>query len=94
MLFTAVSKHDSKQCPLKTGKGVKMLKDMFSEENLKKNNINLSDAFISCPKEKHSTHEGVFIINAESEADVKKLFGTMDVEIKEVVPFKDIVKNF
>ena len=92
MLFAAVNKHDSKQCPLKTGEGVKMLKEMFSEENLKKNNINLLDAYVSCPKEEHSTHEGIFIISAESEGEVKKFFGPMDVEIKEVVQFniKDI----
>lgn len=87
MLFVAVTKHDSKQCPLKTGEGVKMLKEIFSEKNLKKRDIDLLDAYISCPKEKHSTHTGVFIFRAESEFNVKSLFQSMDVEVKEVVPF-------
>ena len=91
MLFTAVNKHDSKQCPLKTGEGVKMLKEIFSDENLKKRNIDLLGAYISCPKEKHSTHSNVFIFRAESRFNVKSLFRSLDVEVKEVVPFD--IKN-
>ena len=87
MLFTAVNKHDSKQCPLKTGEGVKMLKEIFSDENLKKRNIDLLDSYISCPKEKHSTHSCVFIFRADSMFNVKNLFRSMDAEVKEVVPF-------
>ena len=91
MLFTAVNKHDSKQRPLKTGEGVKMLKEIFSDENLKKRNIDLLDAYISCPKEKHSTHSSVFIFRADSMFNVKNLFRSMDAEVKEVVSFD--VKN-
>ncbi len=91
MLFTAVTKHDSKQCPLKTGEGVKMLKEIFSDENLKKRNVDLLDAYISCPKEKHSIHTGVFIFHADSMFNVKNLFRSMDVEVKEVAPFD--IKN-
>ncbi|WP_424353813.1 hypothetical protein [Methanobacterium sp. MBAC-LM] len=87
MLFTAVNKHDSKECPLKTGEGVKMLKEIFSDKNLKKRNIDLLDAYISCPLEKHSTHTGVFIFRAESKYNVKSLFRSLDVEVKEVAPF-------
>ena len=70
-----------------------MLKEMFSEENLKKNNIKLEDAYISCPKEEHSTHEGIFIISAENEGDAKNFFGSLDVEVKEVVPFNEVAKT-
>lgn len=87
MLFAAINKHDSKKCPLQTDEGIDMLKKMFSDENLKKHNIKLGDAYVSCPKEEHSTHEGIFIINAESENDVKEFFGPMEVEVKEMVPF-------
>jgi hypothetical protein len=87
MLFTAVNKHDSKECPLKTGEGVKMLKEIFSDKNLKKRNIDLLNAYISCPLEKHSTHSCVFIFRAESKYNVKSLFRSMDVEVKEVLPF-------
>jgi hypothetical protein len=57
MLFTATNKHDGKKCPLKTDEGIDMLKEIFSEENIKKHNINLEEAYISCLKEKHSTHK-------------------------------------
>lgn len=87
MLFTAVNKHDSKECPLKTGEGVKMLKEIFSDENMKKRNIELLDAYISCPLEKHSTHSCIFIFRAESMFNVKNLFKSIDVEVKEVAPF-------
>ena len=87
MLFTAVNKHDSKQCPLETDEGVKMLKEIFSDKNLKKRNIDLVDAYISCPKEKHSTHTGIFLFRADSMFNVKSLFKSLDVEVKEVVPF-------
>ena len=91
MLFTAVSKHDSKKCPLETDEGVKILKEIFSDKNLKKRNVELLDAYISCPFEKHSTHSSVFIFRAESKFNVKSLFRSMDVEVKEVAPFN--VKN-
>ena len=64
-----------------------MLKEIFSDENLKKRNIDLLDAYISCPKEKHSTHSGIFILRADSIFNVKNLFRSMDIEVKEVVPF-------
>lgn len=91
MLFTAVIKHDSQKCPLKTGEGVKMLKEIFSEKNLKKRNVDLVNAYISCPQEKHSTHSCIFIFRADSMFNVKSLFRSMDAEVKEVVPLN--VKN-
>ena len=86
MLFAATHKHEAKACPLKTDEGVKMLKEIFSEENMKKYNINLENAYVSCPKEQ-SMHHGYFIVSAESPEDVKKFFGPMEVEVREVVPF-------
>ncbi len=64
-----------------------MLKEIFSDENMKKRNIELLDAYVSCPKEKHSTHSCIFIFRAESMFNVKNLFRSMDVEVKEVAPF-------
>ena len=51
-----------------------MLKEIFSEKNIKKHNIKLEEAYISCPKEKHSTHKGFYIINTENAENDKKLF--------------------
>ena len=64
-----------------------MLKKIFSKENIKKHNINLEEAYISCPKEKHSTHKGYFIVDAKSEDDIRNFFEPIEVEVKEVVPF-------
>jgi hypothetical protein len=93
MLFVAVNEHDSKQCPLKTDEGVKMLKNIFSDENMKKNDIKLEDAYVSCHKEEHSIHKGFFIVNAKSAENVKNFFGPMEVEVKEVLPFSEVAKS-
>jgi hypothetical protein len=66
---------------------VEMLKEIFSEKNIKKHNIKLEEAYISCPKEKHSTHKGFYIINTENAKNVKSFFKPLNVEIKEIVPF-------
>ena len=64
-----------------------MLKEIFSEKNIKKHNIKLEETYISCPKEKHSTHKGFYIINTEKAENIKNFFKPLNVEIKEVVPF-------
>lgn len=92
MLFSATHRHESKDCPLKTDEGVEMLKEIFSEENMKKYKVNLESAYVSCPKE-HSTHHGYFIIDAESENDVINFFGPMTVTVREVVPFNEVAKT-
>lgn len=87
MLFTVTNKHDGKKCPLKTDEGVEMLKEIFSEENIKKHNISLDEAYISCPNEKHSTHKVYYVVNTDKVENIKKFFNPLEVEIKEVVPF-------
>ena len=94
MLFAATNEHDSKQCPLKTDKDVEMLKEIFSKENMKKHDVKLEDAYFSCPKDKSSTHKGFFIINSDSLENVKSFFGRLKVDIKEDVPFNEIIKKF
>lgn len=92
MLFSATHKHEAKDCPLKTDEGVEMLKKIFSDKNIEKNNVNLESAYVSCPKEQ-SMHHGYFIVNAENENDVKSFFGPMTVEVREVVPFNEVAKT-
>lgn len=91
MLFTAVNEHDAKQCPLKSDEGVEMLKEMFSEENMNKYDIKLEDAYLSCPKDESSTHKGFFRVSSRSKENVKKFFGKLKVDIKEVVPFSKVI---
>jgi len=92
MLFSATHKHESKDCPLKTDEGVEMLKEIFSEENMKKQKVDLESAYVSCPKE-HSTHHGYFIIDADSKNNVKNFFGPLKVTVREVVPFNEVTKT-
>lgn len=92
MLFSVTHKHESKDCPLKTDEGVEMLKEIFSKENMKKHNVNLESAYVSCPKEQ-STHHGYFIVNAENENDIKNFFGPIAVDVREVVPFSEVTKT-
>lgn len=91
MLFAATNEHNPKQCPLKTEEGVEMLKEMFSEENMKKYNINLENAYMSCPKDESNVHKGFFMVNSDSLDNVKNFFGKLKVEIKEIVPFSKII---
>jgi hypothetical protein len=93
MLFAAVHMHPASQCPLNSDEGKNMLKELFSEENMKKNNIKIEGAYVSCPKEA-VTHHGYFIVDAESTDAVKNFFGPMEVEVREVVPFSEVAKNF
>ena len=80
-------RHNNKIYELKTDEGVEMLKEIFSEENIKKHNINLDEAYISCPKEKHSTHKCYYVVNTAKVENIKKFFDPVEVEIKEVAPF-------
>lgn len=91
MLFSAVNEHDAKKCPLKTDEGVKMLKEMFSEENMNKHNIKLEDAYLTCPKDESKVHKGFFKVSSRSKENVKKFFGKLKVDLKEVVPFSKVI---
>lgn len=91
MIFAVIEEHDSKKCPLKTDEGVTMLKEMFSEENMKTHDIKLEDAYLSCPKDENSTHKGIFIVNSENIKNVKNFFRRLKVDIKEVVPFNKVI---
>lgn len=91
MIFAVTNEHESRKCPLKTDEGVNMLKEMFSEENMKTHDIKLEDAYLSCPKDESSTHNGIFIVNSENIKNVKNFFGRLKVDIKEVVPFSKVI---
>jgi hypothetical protein len=91
MIFAVTEEHDSKKCPLKTDEGVDMLKEMFSEKNMKNHDIKLENAYISCPKNESSTHKGFFIVNSKNIKNVKDFFGRLKVDIKEVVPFNKVI---
>lgn len=93
MLFAAVHTHPAAQCPLKTNEGKAMVKQLFSEDNVKKAGVKIDGAYVSCPKDESVEHKGFFIVEGDSAASVTNFFGPMTVELREVVPFSEVAKT-
>ncbi len=93
MLYSAVHTHPAAQCPLETDEGKRMMKQQFSEENLKKSGIRLASANVSCPVDKASEHKGYFIVDAKDAQAVKNFFGPMAVDVREVKPLSEVAKT-
>jgi hypothetical protein len=93
MLFAAIHMHPASQCPLNTADGKKMIKQLFSEENMKKSGIKLTSANMSCPPDTGADHKGYFIVEAKDVQTVKKFFGPMTVEVREVKPLSEVAKT-
>ena len=92
MLFEATHTHKATQCPLLTSEGKAMLKNMFSEENMKKSGVKIAAAYMSCPTDTGANHKGYFTIDADSPITVSKYFGPMTVEIRPVKPLSEVAK--
>jgi hypothetical protein len=84
--------HPANMCPMLKPEGKAMLKQLFSEENVKKSGIKIEAAFLSCPQDTSADHKGFFTIDAESPDAVSKFFGSMKVEIRPVQPLSEIAK--
>ncbi len=93
MLYAAVHTHPASQCPLKTSDGKKMLKQLFSEDNMKKSGINLTSANMSCPVDSSADHKGFFIVDSKDAQTVTKFFGPMTVDVREVKPLSEVAKT-
>ena len=93
MLFEATHTHPANMCPLLKTEGKDMIKQMFSEENVKKAGIKLDAAYMSCPKDTAIDHKGFFTVDAENQAAVTKFFGPMTVEVRPVQPLSEIAKT-
>ena len=93
MLYEAVNTHPAAQCPLNSEEGKAMLKQLFSDANVKKAGVKVDAAYVSCPKETQADHKGFFLVEADSPATVTKFFGPMTVQIREVVPFSEVAKK-
>jgi hypothetical protein len=79
-------------CPLLKPEGKAAVKQLFSDENIKKAGIKLNAAYFSCPKDTAADHKGFFTIEADSPEAVKKYFGTMAVEVRPIQPLSEIAK--
>jgi hypothetical protein len=73
--------------------GKAMIKQLFSEENVKKSGIKIAAAYMSCPKDTAADHKGFFTIEAENPTAITKFFGPMTVEVRPVQPLSEIAKT-
>jgi hypothetical protein len=92
LLYEATHSHPAAQCPLLSAEGKAMLKQLFSEQNIKNAGINLTAAYMSCPQDTAADHKGFFTIEVENPAAITKFFGPMAVEIRPVKPLSEVAK--
>ena len=93
MLYEATHSHPAAQCPLLKPEGKAMIKQLFSEGNVKKAGIKIAAAYMSCPKDTAADHKGFFTIEAENPTIVTKFFGPMTVEVRPVTPLSEVAKT-
>ena len=93
MLYEATHSHPANMCPLLKPEGKAMIKQLFSDENVKKAGIKIAAAYMSCPIDTGADHKGFFTIEAETPAVVTKFFGPMAVEVRPVKPLSEVAKT-
>ena len=93
MLFEATHTHPAAMCPLLKPEGKAMIKQLFSDENVKKAGIKIAAAYMSCPIDTAADHKGFFTIEAENPDAITKFFGPMTVEVRPVKPLSEIAKT-
>jgi hypothetical protein len=93
LLFEATHTHPANMCPMLSPEGKAMVKQLFSEENVKKSEVKIAAAYMSCPKDTAADHKGFFTIEAENPDAIKKFFGPMTVEVRPVQPLSEIAKT-
>jgi hypothetical protein len=93
LLFEATHTHPASMCPLLKPEGKAMVKQLFSDENVKKSGIKIAAAYMSCPKDTSADHKGFFTIEADKAEKVTKFFGPMTVEVRPVQPLSEIAKT-
>jgi hypothetical protein len=79
-------------CPLLKPEGKAAIKQLFSDQNIKKAGIKLDVAYFSCPKDTSADHKGFFTIEADNPAVIKKFFGTMAVDVRPVQTLSELAK--
>ena len=92
MLYEATHTHQASRCPLLSVEGKAMLKQLFSEQNLKNSGVNLVATYMSCPQDTSVDHKGFFTLEAENPEAVKRFFGQMAVDARPVRPLSEVAK--
>jgi len=93
LLYEAIHSHPAAQCPLLKPEGKTMIKQLFSDENVKQAGIKIAAAYMSCPKDTAIDHKGFFTIEADNPGAITKFFGPMTVEVRPVQPLSEIAKT-
>jgi hypothetical protein len=70
-----------------------MIKQLFSEENIKNSGISLTAAYMSCPQDTSADHKGFFTVDAQNPETIRKFFGPMIVEVRPVKPLSEVAKT-
>ena len=78
MLYAEVHTHPASECPIITTDGKKMLKQLFSEENIKKSGVTLTSANMSCPTDKSVYPKGFFYRGGKGRSDSLELLRPHD----------------
>jgi len=77
LLFEATHTHPANRCPILNLKGKAMVKQLFSEENVKKSGIKIVAAYMGCPKNTAADHKGFFAIEGENPDVITKFFAQL-----------------
>jgi hypothetical protein len=77
---------------LQSSEGKAMLKQLFSEQNMKNSKVNLVSAYMSCPQDTEVDHKGFFTFDVQDPAAITKFFGPMAVEIRPVKTLSEVAK--
>jgi hypothetical protein len=93
LLYEATHTHPAVQCPLLKPEGKAMIKQLFSDDNVKKSGVKIEAAYMSCPKDTAADHKGFFTIDAADPFTVTKFFGPMTVEVRPVQPLSEVAKT-
>ena len=93
LLYEATHTHPAAQCPLNSVEGKAMIKQLFSNDNIKKSGISLVSAYMSCPADMSVDHKGFFTIDASDEGKITNFFGPMKVEVRPVQPLSEVAKK-
>ena len=91
-MYEATHTHPASMCPLLTSQGKAALKQLFSDANIKKANVKLDAAYLSCTKDAGPDHKGFFTMEADNPDAIKKYFGAMAVEVRPVQPLSEVAK--
>jgi len=92
LLYEATYSHPAAQCPLLSAEGKAMIKQLFSEQNIRNAGIKLEAGYMSCPQDTLADHKGFFTVEAQDPEAITKFFSPMTVEIRPVKPLSEVAR--